>query len=96
MPASAGLGFKVSKFQMFQGFKVFETLEPCHSETLHFQPNVRRQATFLNRDTESVVVLAPNIKLAYLSTFEFRLQNPDTRELGIDLSLTVVQRSLPL
>src|SRR5580700_11616245 len=27
------------------------------------QPNVRRQATFLNRDTESVVALTPNIKL---------------------------------
>ena len=28
-----------------------------------FQPNVRRQATFLNRDTQSVVVLTPNIEL---------------------------------
>ena len=28
------------------------------------QPNVRRQATFLNRDTESVVALTPNIELA--------------------------------
>jgi hypothetical protein len=27
------------------------------------QPNIRRQATFLNRDTESVVALTPNIKL---------------------------------
>lgn len=27
------------------------------------QPNVRRQATFLNRDTESVVALTPNIEL---------------------------------
>src|SRR5208282_1143074 len=27
------------------------------------QPNVRRQATFLNRDTESVVALTPNIRL---------------------------------
>src|SRR6266496_2083568 len=28
-----------------------------------FQPNVRRQATFSNRDTESVVALTPNIRL---------------------------------
>jgi hypothetical protein len=28
------------------------------------QPNVRRQATFLNRDTESVVALTPNVELA--------------------------------
>ena len=27
------------------------------------QPNVRRQATFLNRDTESVVALTPNVEL---------------------------------
>jgi hypothetical protein len=27
------------------------------------QPNVRRQATFMNRDTESVVALTPNVKL---------------------------------
>ena len=27
------------------------------------QPNVRRQATFLNRDTESVVALTPNTEL---------------------------------
>ena len=33
-------------------------------QTLEFlQPNVRRQTTFLNRDTGSVVVLAPNIRL---------------------------------
>jgi hypothetical protein len=31
------------------------------------QPNVRRQATFLNRDTESVVALTPNIGLHILS-----------------------------
>jgi hypothetical protein len=30
------------------------------------QPNVRRQATFFNRDTESVVALTPNIKLVLL------------------------------
>src|SRR5271169_699484 len=28
-----------------------------------FQPNVRRQATFSNRDTESVAALTPNIEL---------------------------------
>jgi hypothetical protein len=27
------------------------------------QPNVRRQATFLNRDTDSVVGLTPNVEL---------------------------------
>ena len=29
------------------------------------QPNVRRQATFLNRDTESVVALTPNVELVF-------------------------------
>ena len=30
------------------------------------QPNVRRQSTFMNRDTESVVVLTPNIGLVHI------------------------------
>ena len=34
------------------------------------QPNVRRQATFSNRDTESVVALTPNIKLVELTGIE--------------------------
>jgi hypothetical protein len=35
------------------------------------QPNVRRQATFLNRDTESVVALTPNIRLIYVHQRSF-------------------------
>ena len=42
----------------------------CHIERFHFQPNVRRQATFSNRDTESVVALTPNIKLVELTGIE--------------------------
>ena len=34
------------------------------------QPNVRRQATFMNRDTESLVALTPNIELVELTGIE--------------------------
>ncbi len=37
------------------------------------QPNVRRQAT-LNRDTDSVVVLTPNIKLLHRRPFDLATQ----------------------
>ena len=57
LPASAGMGLTHSR--------------SC--TTLKFlQPNVRRQATFINRDTESVVALTPNIKLAITSLLLLR------------------------
>src|SRR5208282_6709233 len=48
LPACAGMGLAQSR--------VVQTPD-C------LQPNVRRQATFLNRDTDSVVALTPNITL---------------------------------
>ena len=42
------------------------------------QPNVRRQATFLNRDTESVVALTPNIKLELLQTVSTQIRKATT------------------
>jgi hypothetical protein len=53
LPASAGMGLT-----HFRSCTILKFL----------QPNVRRQATFLNRDTESVAALTPNIKLAHLSS----------------------------
>jgi hypothetical protein len=41
------------------------------------QPNVRRQATFSNRDTESVVALTPNIGLELLGSSVYSLPRPD-------------------
>src|SRR5690348_7678370 len=67
IPASASVGcFKVSRL------KVSRSLQPCDFETLKplIQPNVRRQATFSNRDTDSVVVLTPNIGLVELTGIE--------------------------
>jgi hypothetical protein len=43
-------------------------LEVCNPSVI--QPNVRRQATFMNRDTESVVALTPNIELVELTGIE--------------------------
>ena len=42
---------------------ILPTTEGQQPTTVFLQPNVRRQATFVNRDTESVVALTPNIKL---------------------------------
>jgi hypothetical protein len=54
------------------------------------QPNVRRQATFSNRDTESVVVLTPNIGLQFsvlscqfsVNTLRFSTENWQLRTFG--------------
>ena len=49
------------------------------------QPNVRRQATFLNRDRESVVALTPNVELVVgrssLAVGQ-KLRSPDAKTNG--------------